>query len=303
MNIQLQALLVAVAFVTFSTRFLRRSSPTAGLRKWATNFSPWTAKLFSCPHCLGFWLALPCAGLLAIDWLNFAIMLLLSWRGSFHINRLFNNLTIRSPKATDRQCHVCDKPYKKDFLYRLNRNFCSYPCWFDHLKDQHRSARPIFSPSGEFIRQEVYPMSYQNLSPNQANELLSNDSDTTYIDVRSMPEYENGHPAGSLNIPVMHREAMGMVPNLEFVRVLQSHFDLDAKLLIGCQSGARSVRASEALIAAGFTNITNVTGGYGGARNQAGEVIELGWMESGLPVEYGAEGDTSYPALVSVVNE
>ena len=303
MNIQLHALLATVAFVTFSTRFLRRSSSTARLRAWAETFSPRSAKLFSCPHCLGFWLALPCAGLLAANWPNFGIMLLLGWRGNYHLNRLIDNLTISEGKASERKCHSCAKPYTKDFIRRLNLDFCSYSCWFGHLKDQRRSERPIFSPSGEFIRQEVYPMSYENLSPNEANELLSNDSDATYIDVRSMPEYENGHPAGSLNVPVMHREAMGMVPNPDFVRVLQSHFALDAKLLIGCQSGARSVRASEALVAAGFTDITNVTGGYGGARSQTGEIVERGWMESGLPVEYGAEDDKSYPALVSAANQ
>lgn len=304
MNIQVQALLVVVAFVVFGTRFLRKSEPMAGLREWATAFSPRSARLFSCPHCLGFWLALPAAGLLAANWLNFGIMVLLGWRGSFHINRLIDNLFVRNgPRDADRQCHICAKPFNKDFLHRLNRDFCSYSCWFGYLKDQRRSERPIFNPSGEFIRQEVYPMSYQNTNPSEANALLADDSDVVYIDVRSMPEYENGHPAGALNIPVMHREAMGMVPNPDFVRVLQAHFALDAKLLIGCQSGARSVRAAEALVAAGFTDITNVMGGYGGARDQSGEVVERGWMESGLPVEYGAEGDNSYPALVASANQ
>ena len=146
-------------------------------------------------------------------------------------------------------------------------------------------------------------MSYQNISPSEASELLEGDADAVYIDVRSMPEYENGHPAGALNIPVMHHEAMGMVPNPDFVRVVQSHFAPDAKLLIGCQSGARSARAAETLIAAGFTAIANVAGGFGGARSPTGEVVERGWMELGLPVEYGAEDDKSYPALVSGANQ
>ena len=122
-------------------------------------------------------------------------------------------------------------------------------------------------------------MSYHNLNPSAASALLAGESGAVYIDVRSVPEYENGHPAGSLNIPVMHREAMGMVPNPDFVRVVQSRFTPDAKLLIGCQSGARSVRAAEALIAAGFTDITNVTGGFGGARSQTGEVVQHGWLD------------------------
>lgn len=302
MNIQLHSLLATIGLVTFATRFLRTSSATAKLRDRASAFSPWSAKLLRCPHCLGFWMALLCAGVLAVNWLNFGAMLLLGWRGSFHLNRLIDNLIVRDGPSSERSCSVCAKPYEKTFIQRLNHDFCSYPCWFNFLKDQRRSERPIFKPSGEFIRQEVYPMSYQNANPTETNDLLAGDSGAVYVDVRSMPEYENGHPAGSFNVPVMHREAAGMVPNPDFVRIIQSHFALDAKLFIGCQSGARSVRASEALIAAGFTDITNVTGGYGGARSPAGEIVERGWMESGLPVEYGGEGDNSYPALVSGAN-
>ena len=304
MNIQLYAILATIAFAAFGARFLRRSTLMTGLREWASAYSPWTAKLFSCPHCLGFWLALSSAGLLHADWPNFAIMVLLGWRGSYYLNRLIDNLIVRQGVgAAERQCHICAKPYQKDFLQRLNRDFCSYRCWFDYLRDQRRSERPFINQSGEFIRQEVYPMSYQNISPSEASELLEGDAGAVYIDVRSMPEYENGHPTGSLNIPIMHREAMGMVPNPDFVRVVQSHFASDAKLLIGCQSGARSVRASEALIAAGFSDIANVNGGFGGARSPTGEVVERGWMELGLPVESGAEDDKSYPALVGDTNQ
>ena len=303
MHVQLNAILATVAFVAFATRFLRRATLTAGLRAWAENFSPLTAKLFSCPHCLGLWLSLPCAWLLHADALNLAIMVLLGWRGSYFLNRLIDNLIVRQHADGDtRQCHICQQPYQKDFMQRLDRDFCSYRCWFHHLRDQRRAERSFINPNGEFIRQEVYPMSYHNLNPSEASALLAGESGAVYIDVRSVPEYENGHPAGALNIPVMHREAMGMVPNPDFVRVVQSHFTPDAKLLIGCQSGARSVRAAEALIAAGFTDITNVTGGFGGARSQTGEVVERGWLELELPVEHDAEGDNSYPALVAGAN-
>ena len=55
-------------------------------------------------------------------------------------------------------------------------------------------------------------------------------------------------------------------------------------------------------IAAGFADITNVTGGFGGARSQTGEVVERGWLELELPVEHDAEGANSYPALVAGAN-
>lgn len=134
-------------------------------------------------------------------------------------------------------------------------------------------------------------MSYRNVSPTEAKELLAGDAGAIYIDVRSIPEYESGHPAGAFNIPILHRHAVGMVPNPDFVQVVQAHFAADAKLLVGCQSGARSMRACEALAAAGFVDVANVTAGFGGSPT------ERGWQTLGFPVEFGAGDDKAYAAL------
>ena len=134
-------------------------------------------------------------------------------------------------------------------------------------------------------------MSYQNVSPTEAKELIAGDAGAVYIDVRSIPEYEGGHPAGAFNIPVMHRHAVGMIPNPDFVQVVQAHFAADAKLLVGCQSGARSMHACEALVAAGFADVANVTAGFGGSRT------EHGWLALGFPVESGSSDDKGYAAL------
>ena len=111
MPIQLFAILATIAFVAFATRLLRHSPLTAGLRQRIEERSPWGAKLFKCPHCLGFWLSLPCAGFLAHTTLNFAVIVLLGWRGSYYLNRLIDNLFVQNkiPDA-DRQCHICAKP-------------------------------------------------------------------------------------------------------------------------------------------------------------------------------------------------
>ena len=134
-------------------------------------------------------------------------------------------------------------------------------------------------------------MSYQNVSPSEAKELLAGAAGAVYIDVRTVPEYESGHPAGAFNIPIMQRHAVGMVPNPDFVRVVQAHFAADAKLLVGCQSGARSMRACGALVAAGFADVANVTAGFGGSRT------ERGWLDLGFPVEFGDSDDKGYAAL------
>ena len=139
-------------------------------------------------------------------------------------------------------------------------------------------------------------MSFKEVTPEEASRLMSQ-SGYTYVDVRSQPEFLNGHPSGALNVPVMFREANGMVPNPDFLTVMQANFDRQSPLLVGCQSGGRSGRAAEALVAVGFTDVSNVVGGYGGARDEPSQLIEKGWLELGLSVDYGEPEGRSYAAL------
>jgi len=121
-----------------------------------------------------------------------------------------------------------------------------------------------------------------------------------YIDVRSTREFAAGHPAGAVNIPVMdYDEDTGQpAPNADFVRVVQANFASDAPLLVGCQMGGRSLRAAQMLETFGFTDVTNVLGGFGGSRDRmSGRVVDPGWEESGLPVEEGEPPHASYASL------
>ena len=129
---------------------------------------------------------------------------------------------------------------------------------------------------------------------------LQTDGGHTYVDVRSTPEYDRGHPAGALNVPLLHHDpATGqMRPNPDFLAVFQATQAADARLLIGCQMGGRSARAAEMLAAAGYANVSNVAGGFGGARDRAtGRVLHEGWAEAGLPVETAATPGGSYEEL------
>ena len=129
---------------------------------------------------------------------------------------------------------------------------------------------------------------------------LQTDEGCTYVDVRSVPEYDRGHPAGALNVPLLHRDPTTgrMQPNLDFLAVIKATQAPDARLLIGCQMGGRSARAAEILAAAGYTDVSNVLGGFGGARDPAtGRVLYEGWVEAGLPVETGATPGGSYDEL------
>ena len=125
------------------------------------------------------------------------------------------------------------------------------------------------------------------------------DADYTYIDVRSIPEFENGHPADAYNVPLLNLDPQTgqMQPNPNFLAVIQANYAGDSKLLVGCQMGGRSTQAGQILIAAGYKDVTNVVGGFGGAQNRITGERNEGWVDAGLPVEQGAPTENSYQAL------
>ncbi|MEO0601888.1 MAG: rhodanese-like domain-containing protein [Myxococcota bacterium] len=131
-------------------------------------------------------------------------------------------------------------------------------------------------------------MALEDIDPKTAAQRQAEGS--RYIDVRSPEEFADGHPAGAVNIPIAFVSAAGMVPNPDFVSVVQRHFSPETSLLLGCKSGGRSARALQALAAAGYTNLANVDGGYHGAPGK------LGWSALGLPSSTETDG-VSYDDL------
>ncbi|MDZ4774331.1 MAG: rhodanese-like domain-containing protein [Planctomycetota bacterium] len=136
----------------------------------------------------------------------------------------------------------------------------------------------------------------QNKKPAEAKALVDSNQGWTYLDVRSVDEFSGGHPVGAWNIPVLHRGPMGMTPNADFVAVVAKTFPKTAKLVVGCASGVRSVRACEMLEAAGYTELVNMEGGFMGSRDDFGRAIP-GWASSGLPVAAAAPIERTYAKL------
>ena len=133
--------------------------------------------------------------------------------------------------------------------------------------------------------------------PPEAYETLQRDAGAVYLDVRTAAEFEAGHPAGACNVPVVFF-ASGThqpVPNPDFVATVEHMLPRATKLLVGCQSGGRSQRACDLLLQAGYTDVTNVRGGFGGARDQTGRVVIPGWRDAGLPVASGPAPATGGP--------
>lgn len=119
-------------------------------------------------------------------------------------------------------------------------------------------------------------MTTKRVDPNEAKTLL--DQGWTYVDVRTEQEFETGHPAGSINIPLS---------SPDFLAVMKATFPHDARLVVGCQLGGRSARACQVLEADGYQSLADQTAGWGGQRNGAGQVVLAGWADSKLPVGGG----------------
>jgi rhodanese-related sulfurtransferase len=141
-------------------------------------------------------------------------------------------------------------------------------------------------------------MIVKRVSAKEAEALIENDG-YVYVDVRSIPEFDAGHPEGAYNIPLLHATPSGMRPNGDFMSVVASAFPKDAKLVLGCRSGNRSLRAAEALLSAGFTHVVDQRAGFDGARDAFGQVLEAGWRGEGLQVSIEAQPDRTYEALSS----
>ena len=130
----------------------------------------------------------------------------------------------------------------------------------------------------------------KRVSPDEAKALMDGQG-YVYLDVRSVPEFQAGHPAGAYNIPLNHAGPAGMAPNPDFLAVVEKAFPKDAPLIVGCQGGGRSARAAALLEANGFTNVVDQTGGFEGRG--------AGWRPRGLPTSTTAEAERTWDGLAA----
>jgi rhodanese-related sulfurtransferase len=138
----------------------------------------------------------------------------------------------------------------------------------------------------------------KEITPQQAHEILTNDPSVVYIDVRTEREFANGHPCGAVNIPVAFPDpARGMMMNQDFVKVVAANFPHEKTIIVGCQAGPRSNAAAGLLQQAGFQDVSNMVGGFGGMRDPMGTVIAPGWAASGLPASDDNGEGVSYESL------
>src|SRR5262245_46705268 len=142
-------------------------------------------------------------------------------------------------------------------------------------------------------------MSVKNIGVEEAKQILDGDSSVVYIDVRTENEFMNGHVPKALNIPVVWPDpsTRQMQPNPDFVKVVSANIDKQKRIIVGCQAGGRSKFAADLLAQEGFQDVSNMQGGFGGARDPMGRVVAPGWSQMGFPIEAQSPAETSYASL------
>ena len=102
-------------------------------------------------------------------------------------------------------------------------------------------------------------LSYRQIDMDEVITIMENETGYILLDVRTTSEFAEKHIPGAINIP---NETIGteQIPELS---------DKDQLILVYCRSGNRSKRASEKLVALGYTNVVE----FGGIIDWPGETV------------------------------
>jgi rhodanese-related sulfurtransferase len=127
----------------------------------------------------------------------------------------------------------------------------------------------------------------QELASPQAWAYLKDNPTARLVDVRTRVEWHFvGTPdISALGSDVIFNEWVSVngTPNPDFLTALTNAADLSTPLLMLCRSGARSLAASHAAAAHGFTTVINISDGFEGdldGQQHRGNIN--GWRHSGL---------------------
>ena len=98
----------------------------------------------------------------------------------------------------------------------------------------------------------------ENLDPQQAWQVLQQNSHAVLIDVRTKAEHTDiGHPIGAIHIP--WQEQFGAPVNLNFIAEMSKVIpDYNTPILLLCRSGVRSLSAAKALEQIGYKTLINI---------------------------------------------
>jgi len=106
-----------------------------------------------------------------------------------------------------------------------------------------------------------------------------------YLDVRTAPEFAEGHPRGAYNVPWVTPGEREMTRNPAFVQQVTAALGKEASIVVGCASGVRSLEAALHLAEHGFLHVCEQRAGMSGVRDAFGRSTERGWRDEGFPVD------------------
>ncbi len=119
--------------------------------------------------------------------------------------------------------------------------------------------------SSDSVQSEVHTTiasetaTYQQITQEEAREMMKADNGHIIVDVRRQDEYDSGHIPDAILIP---NESIGTEKPKELS-------DLEQVILVYCRSGRRSKEASHKLADMGYTHIYE----FGGIIDWTGEVV------------------------------
>jgi rhodanese-related sulfurtransferase len=133
-------------------------------------------------------------------------------------------------------------------------------------------------------------MSQSIVTPLEVSLRIGADGAATYVDVRTVAEFVQGHPRGRvINVPIefYHPKTHAAHANASFVVVMEHSLPHHTPLIVGADAGPRAATAAAALSAAGYTDVSVMSAGL------------PGWRESGLPVTGNNADGVSYVSLLT----
>ena len=111
------------------------------------------------------------------------------------------------------------------------------------------TSRMTPNSSAAKAKPEKKDLGYRVLSPEEAKARMDANQDLILLDVRTQPEYDDGHIPGAVCLPN------------EFIAAdMPFPFGKDTELLLYCRSGNRSAEAAKKLRDLGFSNVFDFGG-------------------------------------------
>lgn len=112
----------------------------------------------------------------------------------------------------------------------------------------------------EEVTSEEPTLNYQQITQDEAKQIITDEENYIILDVRTQSEYDEGHIPNAICVP---NETIGSndIPELP---------DKEQLILVYCRSGRRSKEAAAKLADMGYTNIKE----FGGIIDWTGDVVK-----------------------------